>query len=112
MGLSGFGITGEPLNVRHLDDPFIEIILSSSGTSPVYFNMGCGDNCQASVDLGNISDDWETKTVPLACLDSQGFDRSKISIRGMFLLPQKAELKVHTIKLKSNFSGANKIESC
>lgn len=52
------------------------------------------------------------KTIPLACLDAQGFDRSKISIRGMFLLPQKAELKVHTLKLKSNFNGVDKIESC
>ncbi len=92
-GLSAFGITGETLNARHLNKPYIEIVLSSSNSSPIYFNMECGDNCSASVDLGKISNDWETKTIPLACLDAQGFDRSKISIRGMFLLPQKTELK-------------------
>ena len=111
-GLSGYGITGESLNVRHLDNPYIEIVLSSSSSSPVYFNMGCGDNCQASVDLGKVSNDWETKNIPLSCLDNQGFDRSKISIRGMFLLPQKSELKLHTLKLKSKFDGTNKIVGC
>ena len=111
-GLSAFGIVGESLNARHLDDPYIEIVLSSSGSSPIYFNMECGDNCQASVDLGKVSNDWETKNIPLSCLDNQGFDRSKISIRGMFLLPQKSKLKLHTLKLKSKFDGTNKIVGC
>ena len=111
-GLSGFGITGEPLNARHLTEPFIEIIMSASTTSPVYFNMGCGDNCTASIELGDIPNTWVTKTIPLSCLESQGFDKSKISIRGMFLTPQRIDLKIHTLKLKSNFSGANKVEVC
>ena len=111
-GLSGFGITAEPLNVRHLNEPFIEIIMSSSTKSPIYFNVGCGDNCSASIDLGDIPNTWVTKTIPLSCLESQGFDKSKISIRGMFLAPQKTDLRIHTLKLKSNYSGANKVEGC
>jgi hypothetical protein len=111
-GLSAFGITGETLNVRHLNKPYIEIVLSSSNSSPIYFNMECGEACSASVDLGKISNDWETKTIPLSCLDAQGFDISKISIRGMFIAPQKTDLRIHTLKLKSNFSGINNVEGC
>ncbi len=111
-GLSAFGITGETLNARHLNKPYIEIVLSSSNSSPIYFNMECGDACSASVDLGKISNDWETKSIPLSCLDAQGFDISKISIRGMFIAPQKTDLRIHTLKLRSNYSGLNKVESC
>ncbi|MEK9650490.1 MAG: glycoside hydrolase family 3 N-terminal domain-containing protein [Gammaproteobacteria bacterium] len=111
-GLSGFGVTGEALNVKHLENPYIEIVFNYSEQAPVYFNMGCGDNCQATIDLGDVSGDWQIKNIPLSCLDAQGFDRSKISIRGMFLIPNKGELKIHTLKLKSNFNGTSKVETC
>ena len=110
-GLSGFGITGEPLNLLYLENPYVEVVMSSDTSAPIYLNVGCGDSCQATVDLGKFSGDWETKNIPFSCFDKQGFDRSKLTIRSMFLSPKATDFKIHTVKIKSNFSGRS-IKGC
>ena len=52
-GLSGFGITGEPLTYL-FREPYIEVVMNSDNSAPIYLNVGCGDSCQATVDLGSF----------------------------------------------------------
>lgn len=110
-GLSSFGITGEPMNIMHMENPYIEIIINSDKKSPIFLNLNCGDNCQATVDLGKLSGEWEVIKIPFSCFNNQGFDKSKITIRAMFIAPKVTDLKIHTIDIKSNFYGRT-IKSC
>jgi hypothetical protein len=67
-GLSSYGITGESLSINHLESPYFEITLRvNENTAPVYFYVACGDQCQATVDLGEFSGNWENKVIPLSC---------------------------------------------
>ena len=73
--------------------------MSSDNSAPIYLNVGCGDSCQATVDLGKFSGDWETKNIPFSCFDKQGFDRSKLTIRSMFLSPEATTLRFILLRL-------------
>jgi len=111
--LSSYGITGESLSINHLESPYFEVMLRvNENTAPIYFYVACGDQCQATVDLGEFSGNWENKVIPLSCLENQGFDSSLLSIRGMFLTSGDAEIEVHEISLNSGFNGRNTIEYC
>lgn len=68
---------------------------------PLYFSVGCGNNCRGSIELPTkLMTDWSTINIPLSCLEKDGLDKTKIQVRGLFLSEEEINFDLNSIVIK------------
>jgi beta-glucosidase len=104
QSLQAFGISAEShVNLSTMKSPFYEIIMRVNTLSnpPLYFSVGCGNNCRGSIELPTkLMTDWSTINIPLSCLEKDGLDNTKIQVRGLFLSEEEINFDLNSIVIK------------
>ncbi|MDC0902489.1 glycoside hydrolase family 3 N-terminal domain-containing protein [Gammaproteobacteria bacterium] len=104
QSLQAFGISAEShVNLSTMKSPFYEIIMrvNSLSNPSLYFSVGCGNNCRGSIELPTkLMTDWSTINIPLSCLESDGLDKTKIQVRGLFLSEEEINFDLNSIVIK------------
>ena len=113
--MQAFGVSSDAvLNLSLMNSPYYEIVMRMNKVDqlPLYFTVGCGLNCQGSVQLPVLKlDTWNTLMIPVSCMEKNGLDASKVQIRALFLSRGDINYDLHSIAIKEGGFKGSKV-SC
>jgi beta-glucosidase len=102
--LNAFGVSAKTsIDITSMKSPFYEIIIrvNDPSQSKLYFNVGCGDDCQGNVPLPTESlKVWTSLNVPVSCLIKDGLNHSSIQARSVFVSPDPISFDLHSVIIK------------